>query len=313
MTNDQENHLNMQLATAKFCDENETAVSSLPAYSTNLQTLFASNEQIQELAGFQGTGTTGITSNKKQLRLNLIASAADTARKLTSFAKLTENYILLGEINYSESDFKNFSDIEARDKAQVLYGKAQEHLTELPVYGITEETQLILQNNISSFSGVIVAPRIGITNKSQATKQLASLFQTAATALEKMDAAVEIVKLTEPVFYDGYKSVRKVIRKGTGKLAVKGLVTDSQNGEPVKGVTVSFWLDGDLSNVIVADEPPLLVKKTADKGGFNIASLPGGTYRTILRKAGYAEQTLTIYVNDGELTVVDVALEKSLP
>jgi len=149
MTNDQESHLNMQLTTAKFCDESATRLSSLPAYSTNLQILFTTNQQIQEISGFQGMGTNGITSNKKQLRLNLNASASDTLRKLTSFAKLTDNYTLLGEINYSESDFKNFSDIEARDRAQVIYNKAQEHLPELSVYDINEETQTILQNNIN--------------------------------------------------------------------------------------------------------------------------------------------------------------------
>lgn len=309
MTNDQESHLNMQLTTAKFCDESGTALSTLPAYSSNLQILFTTNQQIQEISGFQGTGTNGITSNKKQLRQNLNASASDTARKLTSFAKLTDNYTLLGEINYSESDFKNFSDIEARDKAQVTYNKAQEHLPELPVYGINEETQTILQNNINSFSNVMVAPRIGITNKSQATKQLADLFKTATAALEKMDAAVEIVKLTEPVFYNGYKSARKVISKGTGKLAVKGTVTDALSGEPVAGVTISFWPDGDVLKTAATGEASL-VKKTAAKGGFNVSSLPAGTYRVILQKPGYAEQTLTIFVNDGELTEVDAQLAK---
>ena len=313
MNNKQESHLNMQLATAKFCDENPTAVSSLPAYSSNLQILVGSNQQIQDIAGFQGTGTGGITSNKKQYRLNLNYSASDTARKLTSVAKLTENYILLDEVNYSESDFKKFSDIEARDKAQVFYNKAQEHLPELPGYGLNEETQLILQNNIDSFSNVIVSPRIGITNKSQATKQLAGLFKTAGKALEKMDAAVEIVKLTEPIFYDGYKSVRKVISKGTGKLAVKGLVTEIDNGQPIKGVSVTFTLDGTTAQLKAAsnDGQAELSKTTAAKGGFNIKSMATGTYKASFKKMGYAEQVVTVNVNDGELTVVDVKLSKN--
>jgi hypothetical protein len=313
MTNDQESHLNMQLVTAKYCDDNSSAVSSVPGYSSNLQTLFESNQQIQDIAGFQGTGTGGITSNKKQLRLNINASGADTARKLTSFAKLTDNYTLLGEVNFSESDFKNFSDIEARDKAQVLYNKAQEHLPEVPVYGITEATQTILQNNIGAFSAVIVAPRMGITNKSQATKQLAILFKTSATALEKMDAAVEIVRLTEPVFYDGYKSARKVIRKGTTKLAVKGLVTETGNGEPIKGVTVTFTLNDNTAhlNAASSEGEAELTKITAAKGGFNIKSLAAGVYKASFKKMGYAEQTVTVNVNDGELTTVEVALVKN--
>lgn len=313
MNNKQESYLNMQLVTAKFCDESETAVSSLPAYSANLQNLVECNQQIQDIAGFLETGTSGITSNKKQFRLNLNASASDTARKLTSFAKLTDNYTLLAEINFSQSDFKNFTDIEARDKSQVVYGKAQEHITEVTAYGITEETQTVLQNSINAFSNVMVAPRMGITNKSQATKQMASLFKMAATALDKIDAAVEIVKLTEPVFYTGYKSARKVISKGTTKLAVKGLVTETDSGLPIKGVTVTFTPDGatERLNAAGVDEQAELSKKTAAKGRFIIKSLATGIYKVSFKKMGYAENVVTVNVNDGELTVVEVKLIKN--
>ena len=92
-------------------------------------------------------------------------------------------------------------------------------------------------------------------------------------------------------------------------MSVKGLVTDGRTGEPVKGVAISFWPDGDASKTYAAEEASL-VKKSAEKGGFYVSSMPAGAYRVTLQKAGYAEQTLTVYVNDGELTVVDVKLAK---
>ena len=313
MTNDQESHLNMQVIITKFCSENESAVNTLPAFSSNLQIVNVTNEQILGIAEFQGIGIGGITTNKKQLRLNLNASGSDTARKFTSFAKLTDNYTLLGEVNFSESDFKNFSDNEVRDKSKTLYNRAQEHLPELPGYGLNEETQLILQNNTNAFNDAITAPRMSISTKSQATKQLAGLFKTAGTALEKMDAAVEIVKLTEPVFYDGYKSARKVISKGTGKLAVKGLVTETGNGQPIKGVTVTFTLNGTSEPLKAASNEghTELSKTTAANGGFNIKSMAAGIYKASFKKIGYTEQVVTVNVNDGEITVVDVKLGKN--
>jgi hypothetical protein len=39
--------------------------------------------------------------------------------------------------------------------------------------------------------------------------------------------------------------------------------------------------------------------------------MPAGTYRVALQKTGYTEQTLMVYVNDGELTMVDVKLAKA--
>jgi 5-hydroxyisourate hydrolase-like protein (transthyretin family) len=311
MTNEQESHLNMQQTTVGFCDNNSSEGLTIPAYSSNLEMLSQINVQIQGIAGAQETGTTGITANKKQIRTNVNLLASDTARKLTSFAKLTDNHILLGEINYSESDFRNFSDNEARDKGQIVYNKAQEYITELPIYGINEETQIALQASLNLFRGVIVAPRLSATAKKQATVQLGVLFKTAAALLEKIDAAVELVKLTDPIFYTGYKSARKVISKGSGKLAVKGIVSDTQSGEPVKGVIITFMHDGAMTLTEQStNRQPVVTKTSAAKGGFTIKSMPAGIYRVSFKKMGYAEQVVTVNVNDGELTTVEVELSK---
>jgi hypothetical protein len=55
---------------------------------------------------------------------------------------------------------------------------------------------------------------------------------------------------------------------------VKGLVTDALTGEPVKGVSLSFSLDDSrrmLKEAKATTES--IVKKTAEKKGFNIKSL----------------------------------------
>jgi 5-hydroxyisourate hydrolase-like protein (transthyretin family) len=158
----------------------------------------------------------------------------------------------------------------------------------------------------------MVAPRLGATTRKQATKQLKVLFKQAADALGKIDSAVELVKLTDPVFYTGYKSARKIVNKGSGKLAVKGLVTDAQSGEPVKGVTIIFINAGETSPAIpAANAEPVLTKTSAEKGRFYIKTLPAGVYRVSFKKMGYTEQFATVNVNDGELSTVEIALHQN--
>ena len=278
----------------------------------NLEILAITNERIEEVGEEQKTGISGLAAGKKQLRTALNTAASDAARKLTSFAKLTNNPVLLGEVDYSLSDFRNYSDNAAREQAQVICNKANDYLSELASYGITEETQLILQNAINNFSEMMVAPRLGITNKKQATKQLKVLFKQAADALEKIDSAVELVRLTDPNFYAGYKSARKIVNQGTRKLAVKGLVTDAESGEPVQGVTITFMNDGEtLPNATAANAVPVLTKTSAAKGRFYIKTLPAGVYRVNFKKMGYTDQFATVNVNHGELSKVNVALSKN--
>lgn len=55
----------------------------------------------------------------------------------------------------------------------------------------------------------------------------------------------------------------------------------------------------------------LLTKRTADKGGFNIKSLPEGIYSVNVKKNGYKPQVLTLAVNDGELNELNIEIVKN--
>ncbi len=142
----------------------------------------------------------------------------------------------------------------------------------------TGATQTALLNTINACVEAIPKPRIGKTETKQSTQQLANAFAAADSALENIDVIVEIVRLTQPNFYNGYKSVRKLISTGRSTLSVKGVVTDLASGEPLKNAILSFALDGNGMMAKAAKSSELLVKKTADKGGFNIKTLTAGKY-----------------------------------
>jgi len=309
MKTKQENRFSMYLAVVDFCEKNTSVTTILPNFSINLSKLKTTCEQIHVIVEVQAADTSGTTSGKNDSRENLIVLGADTSRKLVAYATLVKNQKLLKEIKYTESDLRHLPDTTLANVVKLIYDRAQTHLASLASYQITAETQAALLQAIDNYKMALPAPRVEKVSQVQATKQLAALFATGDEALAAMDVVVEIVRLTEPDFYAGYKSVRKIIESGNGKLSVKGLVTEAHSGEPLPGVVISFWPDGDMLKTDATGDASL-VKKTAVKGGFNVSSLPAGTYRVTLQKPGYAEQTLTIYVNDGELTTVDVQLAK---
>jgi len=84
---------------------------------------------------------------------------------------------------------------------------------------------------------------------------------------------------------------------------MKIVVTEARTDEPVKGVTVRLIFDSD---------PTIIIEKiTAAKGGIYVKSMPAGNYHITFSKAGYATQTATASVNDGETTTVNIKLVKS--
>jgi hypothetical protein len=231
---------------------------------------------------------------------------------MQAYARYANNQLLLSETKFTESDLKNATDNELRDHAQGIYDRAQANLTDLAAYGITGATQTSLLNTINAYVEAIPKPRIGKTETKQSTQQLANAFAAADSALKNIDVIVEIVKLTQPNFYNGYKTVRKLIITGRSSLAVKGVVTDLASGEPIQNAILSFAPDGNGAMANLANKSSdVLVKKTAEKGGFSIKTLPAGKYHVTCIKPGYAEQTAVLAVSEGERSELNLQLSKN--
>lgn len=318
MTIRQESKLSMYLAVLDYLTANSSIVNPLPNYSGYFRTFQDSITQIQTYAEQQMFDKKGISLSKQQIRENLVALAADTSRRLTAYAKFANNQVLLAEIKFTDSALKRGADTLLRDYAQGLYDRAQSNLPALADYGITAATQTALQNEIASFVHSIPKPRLGITEKKQSTIQLATNFDVADDALNNIDTIIDIVKVAQANFYNGYKNARKIVLTGTNSLTLKGFVTDAATGEPIKGVTLNFCPEcaeptqkAAANGMSAAKEEIALTKKTAEKGGFNIKSLPEGVYRVTVKKNGYQEQVVTVTVNDGELGDLNVELLKN--
>jgi hypothetical protein len=54
-----------------------------------------------------------------------------------------------------------------------------------------------------------------------------------------------------------------------------------------------------------------IVKKTAEKGIFYIKSATDGTYNVTIEKPGYKIQNAVVSIVNGELTVLEIDLEKA--
>ncbi len=318
MNSGQEAKNSMYLASKDYLTTNAAIVTPLPNYSGFFTAFQGYITQIQTYAEQQQFDKTGIAESKGQLRSTLVMLAADTSRKITAYAKFANNQVLMKETKYTESDLNRIADTALRDATQGIYDRAQANLAALATYGVTAATQTSLQNAITAFITSIPKPRLGIADKKQTTIQLANLFKQADAALENIDTLVEIVRLSQPNFYKGYKAVRKIVEMGTGSLALRGLVTDAATGEPLKGVTINFCPEcveptqkAAANGMNAAKEEVVLTKKTAEKGGFNIKSLPEGVYKVTIKKNGYQDQVVTVAVTDGEMGDLNVELNKN--
>lgn len=312
MKNMQENKLSMYLTVREFLTNHSDITANLPEYSNNFNNFVEATGFIQVLSGVQKTGRKGITDRKNQLRTELRVLVADYARKLIAYAKLTGNLELQQEVHFSESTIRMAADTAVLDYAQIVMQKAGDNLASLTAYGINEATQNTLGSLMESYQNAIGKPGASRAESTQITQQLSDYFKKADEFLYHMDSAVEVVRLPEPVFYHAYRNARKIIDNGTGSLAVKGFVTEQTSGEPVKGATLLFsplGVDGAMraAGAMVSNG---ILKRTAQKGGYNIKSLPEGMYQVVVKKVGYEDQVVQVAVAAGERTTLDVVLQR---
>ena len=308
MTTNQESKLNMYLTVRNFIIPNEGVTKELPNFAAIYATLLSTISQIQIIGEMQKFDKTGLAIEKNKLKETLITMAADYSRKITAYAKFTNNITLLNEAKFSVSDLGRMTDVALKDYLQIIHDKAGAYIGSLSEYGITAETQKVFIDTITAYNALLSTPRFGIAEKSKATKKLAVLFAAADAAVENMDFAVGIIKLTQPDFFNGYKTVRKLIDTSAENLALKATAKELTTGGPLKGVLFTFKPDGAKS--VSGSGNGEITKKTAEKGSFHIKSMQAGTYRVLVSKPGYKEKAVTVSIANGERSELVVEMEK---
>lgn len=300
----------MYMTVRDYLLQNATLTAELPGFPEFFTSVQNGINRIQVLQEMKEAKITGITAAKNQLKETLVGQAVDISRKLVAYAAISNNLVLQREVKYSESELKRSVDTILKDQAQVIYARASAHVKELAAFGVSETLLANLLEAIQAFNAAIPKVRLGVTEKHQTVNQLEDSFVLVDVTIKKIDVLMEIVRNTQPVFYNGYKAARKIVDTGVKYSALKGNVKDKITDKPIMGVQFRFeLLEG---KEILADEPfHPIEKKSARHGNFIIKSMPEGSYAVRISKPGYKEQTVNVNVSEMELCKLKVVLEKA--
>jgi hypothetical protein len=148
----------MAMAARDFLLQNNTITNSLPNYLPFFTGVQNGILEIQRLAEQQKLDKTGIAVVKKELKADLIIKAMDIANKITAFAKISNNQILLKEVSYKESELKKCADTLLKEKCHVIYDKGMQYATELQTYNVTPTLLTEQQNLINDYNIAYKAP-----------------------------------------------------------------------------------------------------------------------------------------------------------
>ena len=309
MNQKQEDHLSMYYVVKNICESNIGAWSGSVIFANSYYIWDAKIPGIEENRLKQNTIFAGYTVDKANKREAMTSKALFIANRLQSYANVSNNPILLNSVKYSTRDLKRARDTDAVGMCQITLNMASDNATNLVTYDVTQEMIIDLQMAIADFTPSLSMPAVTIAMIKTATDNITRLFKEADGLLtNRMDLDIELFKTFYPDFYGAYKTSRNIISTGTRSISVMGNVTMSETGEAMKGVALSFVLQP--TGLMATEAAKPLVKKSAPKGNFRIASLPEGNYTVTVKKIGYKEQVLSVIVADGETNKMKVKMEK---
>jgi hypothetical protein len=287
MTTLQVQKLRMYMALRILLGANLAILEKLPNAIELLTALDKAIADIQANIVLQQKSGNDLKEQHDKLHTNLVTDVMDASRKMQAYAANTKNNALLKDTKFSDSEVSHMKDVDLVKTAKLMYSIVNEHLSELALYGLTTDTQATLQNDTTLYEVSNPQKENEQLGQMNVTSTLADNYKTADDIVANFDKLVEIVRYTEPKFYADYKFMRKV-DVATDVVQLVAKITDAETGAGIPNVTVALNLtDSNLAPI---------VKLSADKGGFQIKTLPNGNYTINVVKLGYQTQTLSIII-----------------
>lgn len=285
MTNLQLEKLKKYLILQVLFGANPSILTKLPNAQEYLTALDAAILEIQTYRDQQLEGNEIMPEQRKQMKAKLIAELIETERRIQSYATYVGDKLLFNATKLSPTDLGRLDDVKLKEYARSIYNKVNNLLDKLERYKLSVDTQKVLMDEITQFE--ILSPQVDKSkiDKKDVTTYLAQAYKTTDDILSRLDKDVEIIRTSEPIFYANYKALRKVdIPTDVVQLVAK--ITDAETGAGIPNATVTLTLNGSTADPIM--------KQSAEKGGFQIKTLPNGIYTVTVVKIGYQPQTLII-------------------
>ena len=300
MNSRQENKLSMYLGEKKILTDYNATWVAIPGFATVVSTFFSKITLIQTTENRQQRTTKGVSTDKKNKKLQLIDKLLVAAGGIMSFANDTDDNELFELVNFTKSELEHIGDTLLLDRATLVLATGNTHAADILPKGVTAVILGDLQTLITEYETLVVGPRDLIVDKKTATEQLVVLFSDTDDLLKNnLDRLMMQFKATNDEFFRKYFNGREIIDLGTQHTRLGGVITDSE-GNPLEGVVVTV-ASADLEEV--SDAEGIYLFKPFIPGDFTIT----------VEKPGFVTQTFEdVHVSPGQHLVLDVTLEREV-
>ncbi|MBK7854267.1 MAG: carboxypeptidase regulatory-like domain-containing protein [Bacteroidetes bacterium] len=201
-------------AFVDFCKKNRPIWTHLQGFEQAYDNLSDILNLILIKQGNQEQCNTGITKDKKALKIKMADEALAISGALQAYSHDVKNVALYEKMNITHTQIAQSTDVKAISTSVLVYDTVLTiNNNVIASYGINEDVIMRFRKTIDSYMVQTSAPRNAIVNKTTLTKNLHELIDQANTIMRKQLIKIgRQFKEEYPAFYNGLILNAKVIR-----------------------------------------------------------------------------------------------------
>ena len=298
--------------TVDFCIKNREDFKHLPTFNDEILILDgltrSMHGKIQDLVG----KTQDFTTAKNMAKIPMVEKTLSHAAYIYAYAGVHRDFIIPNVVKVTYSSLMRLRDNKLGDVCRAILKLVIQMSDQLSPYGLIPELSTNLDSLIADYESKLIGTPEYNASQNSIKGSLKSDYDKACDLANKtLDPLVELLKDTKPGIYSEYGNMRKIILKAGRTLSLKGKAINASTGDAIWGAIVSITrVENPDSKGKTDTDVQKTVKRTSTRGGFQISSLPSGTYIITVTKAGYTSEPITVYINDGEMTRVVIKMVK---
>ncbi len=213
----QENQVGMFYSVQATAVKHSEAWQGLPAFSQSYDQFSDLVSIIAQTARDQLTGITGATVDKHRARRALTEVAFPIGTAFQSWALAQGNDQLATQAYHPRTDYLYQRDTAAETYASKLLEVATPHIADLGDYGISQADLDELEEAITGYHDLLVAPRTAITDRKAATLLMAQAFAEARAILRfRLDKLVPLIAQDYSEFAVDWWNARQIVDSAGG-------------------------------------------------------------------------------------------------
>lgn len=209
MNKREENKFTMYQGIKDLLTENRSSVATIPAFEESFQIFQDLLDRIATKDQQYQNVSVGAAEKKNQAEDELIDTVVAASSALRVFARRQKNEDLRKSSKVTPTALKRMRDSELLTKAQNTFEAVSQRQSELERFGITKEFASDFKTKLESFSAALGSKESRVAESKSVRQELGEDFDMTDEVLyEELDGMIELVKKSDPEFYNKYQAGR---------------------------------------------------------------------------------------------------------